>query len=102
MVDMKILQINFNSEFILSTNILKFVHTKTRVRVYAGFCLCFQRLGEEKPEEELMGKPKSSPRLPATALAVANHHVVPNRGKIYSPGKKFSHAIGNEDLLVVK
>lgn len=29
---------------------------------------CFSIMGEEKPEEELMGKRKSSPRLSATPL----------------------------------
>ncbi len=38
---------------------------------------CINEMGEEKPEEELMGKRKSSPRLSAI-LCIANNYNCPN------------------------
>ncbi|RNB54598.1 hypothetical protein EDM57_16275 [Brevibacillus gelatini] len=43
---------------------------------------CLSIMGEEKPEEELMGKRKSSPRLSATPLR-RYHHVFQSLCRIY-------------------
>ncbi|TMV51981.1 hypothetical protein FE783_03275 [Paenibacillus mesophilus] len=46
-------------------------------------------MGEEKPDEELMGKRKSSPRLSTTLFGCRYLQYVPFWKKIYRPSQKF-------------
>jgi predicted secreted protein len=46
-------------------------------------------MGEEKPEEELMGKRKSSPRLPNDFNVVDSTYSCPESGSLYAPAKNF-------------
>ena len=54
-------------------------------------------MGEEKPDEELMGKRKSSPRLSPTPLGAGTIIVTKDKENILSRGKKlaFSAEVGN-------
>ncbi|PAD75744.1 hypothetical protein CHH75_06790 [Paenibacillus sp. 7541] len=60
--------------------------------VYKGFCPGAPRgtpiMGEEKPDEELMGKRKSSPRLSTTFIDVDTSRMPVRQGNIRPAYKK--------------
>jgi len=57
-------------------------------------------MGEEKPDEELMGKRKSSPRLSPTPLGAGNISVALPEENIRGNGKKYRRCLFNPELQI--